>query len=128
MAKKVLVVDDDESVRKSISMILYLNRGYHIVEAEDGLAGLETAKKEKPDLIISDVMMDNLNGFMMLESLKADPETAQIPVVMMTSPAITAGAWKTGPAVEYLEKGFSLDELLAVVDTILKTNPADEKE
>jgi CheY-like chemotaxis protein len=127
MAKKVLIVDDEEPIRKSISVILYLNRGFEILEAEDGLVGLEVAKKQKPDLIISDVVMDNLNGFMMLESLKADPETAKIPVIMMTSPAKNAGAWKSGAAIEYLEKGFTLDELLVIVDRILKAEPTDEE-
>ena len=127
MAKKVLIVDDEEPIRKSISVILYLNRGFEILEAEDGLVGLEVAKKQKPDLIISDVVMDNLNGFMMLESLKADPETAKIPVIMMTSPAKNAGAWKSGAAIEYIEKGFTLDELLAIVDRILKAEPTDEE-
>jgi CheY-like chemotaxis protein len=127
MAKKVLIVDDEEPIRKSISVILYLNRGFEILEAEDGLVGLEVAKKHKPDLIISDVVMDNLNGFMMLESLKEDPETSKIPVIMMTSPAKNAGAWKSGAAVEYLEKGFTLDELLVIVDRILKAEPTDEE-
>jgi len=127
MEKTILVVDDDDAVRKSISFILYLNRGFKILEAEDGLVGLDLAKKEKPDLIISDVFMDNLNGFMMLESLKADPETAQIPVIMMTSPTISAGAWKTGAAIEYLEKGFTLDDLLVVVDRVLKIELANEE-
>jgi CheY-like chemotaxis protein len=127
MEKTVLVVDDDESVRKSIAFTLYLNRGFKVLEAEDGLAGLDIAKKQKPDLIISDVFMDNLNGFMMLESLKADPETAQIPVIMMTSPAINAGAWKSGAAVEYLEKGFSLDDLLVVIDRVMKTESTNEE-
>jgi CheY-like chemotaxis protein len=127
MAKTVLIVDDDEAVRKSISFTLYLNRGLKIFEAEDGLIGLELAKKEKPDLIMSDVFMDNLNGFMMLESLKADPETAQIPVIMMTSPKIDAGAWKSGAAVEYLEKGFTLDDLLTIIDRVLNIQPADDE-
>ena len=127
MEKTILVVDDDEAVRKSISFILYLNRGFKILEAEDGLVGLDLAKKEKPDLIISDVFMDNLNGFMMLESLKADPDTAQIPVIMMTSPTINAGAWKTGAAVEYLEKGFTLDDLLVVIDRVMKIAPTNEE-
>jgi CheY-like chemotaxis protein len=127
MAKKVLIVDDEEPVRKSISIILYLNRGFEVLEAEDGLLGLEIAKKQKPDLIISDVMMDNLNGFMLLESLKEDPETAKIPVIMMTNPAKDAGAWRSGAAIEYLEKGFTLDELLAVIDRILQAEPTDEE-
>jgi two-component system alkaline phosphatase synthesis response regulator PhoP len=127
MAKTILIVDDDQSVRKSIAVMLNLNRGFDILEAEDGLSGLEFAKRQKPDLIISDVIMDNLNGFMMLESLQEDPETAQIPVIMMTSPAINAGAWKSGIAIEYLEKGFSLTDLLAVVDRILKTQPTNKE-
>jgi two-component system, sensor histidine kinase and response regulator len=127
MAKKVLVVDDEEAIRKSVGFALYLNRGFEIVEAENGLDGLDLAQKQKPDLIISDVIMDNMNGFMMLESLRNDPETTQIPVIMMTSFATSAGAWKTGGAVEYLEKGFSVEDLLAAVDKILTVQPADEE-
>jgi CheY-like chemotaxis protein len=127
MAKTVLVVDDDDAVRKSVAVTIYLNRGFKLLEAEDGLVGLELAKKNIPDLIISDVIMDNVNGFMMLESLRNDPETAQIPVIMMTSKATNAGAWKSGGAIEYLEKGFTVDELLGVVDKILKAEPADEE-
>jgi CheY-like chemotaxis protein len=120
MATTILVVDDEDAVRKSIAVALKRKRGFEVLEAADGLVGLELAKMQKPDLIISDVIMDNLNGFMMLESLREDPETAQIPVIMMTTPALNAGAWKSGVATEYLEKGFSLDELLAVVDKVLK--------
>ena len=120
MAITILVVDDEDAVRKSIAFALKRKRGFEVLEAADGLVGLELAKMQKPDLIISDVIMDNLNGFMMLESLQEDPETAQIPVIMMTTPALDAGAWKSGIATEYLEKGFSLDELLAVVDKVLK--------
>jgi CheY-like chemotaxis protein len=120
MATTILVVDDEDAVRKSIAVALKRKRGFEVLEAGDGLVGLELAKRQKPDLIISDVIMDNLNGFMMLESLREDPETAQIPVIMMTTPALDAGAWKSGVATEYLEKGFSLDELLAVVDKVLK--------
>jgi CheY-like chemotaxis protein len=127
MAKTILVVDDEESIRKSIAAILYLNRGFEILEAEDGLVGLDLAKKQKPDLIISDVIMDRLNGFMMLELLQEDPETALIPVIMMTSHAKDAGAWQSGAAIEYLEKGFSVDDLLAVVDKVLKIQPSDKE-
>jgi len=127
MAKTVLVVDDEEAIRKSVGFALYVNRGFEIVEAEDGLSGLDLAKSKKPDLIISDVIMDNMNGFMMLESLRQDPETARIPVIMMTSFATNAGAWKSGAAIEYLEKGFSVEDLLAVVDNILKVQPTNEE-
>ena len=102
MGKKILVVDDDEAVRKSISIALKLKGGFETLEAEDGLNGLELAKQEVPDLIISDVVMENLNGFLMLETLKEFPETANIPVIIMTHLAQSDREWKTGAAVEYL--------------------------
>jgi len=89
MGKTILVVDDDEPVRKSISIALKLKGGFDTLEAEDGLIGLELAKQHHPDLIISDVIMENLNGFLMLETLKEFPETADIPIIMMTVQAQT---------------------------------------
>jgi len=121
MAKKILVVDDDEAVRKSISIALKLKGGFETLEAEDGLKGLELAKQHHPDLIISDVVMNNLNGFLMLEVLKEYPETSDIPVIMMTIEAQTDREWKMGAAVEYLAKGFTLDVLLGKVNSILNT-------
>ncbi len=128
MAKKILVVDDDEPVRKSISIALKLRGGFETLEAEDGLKGLELAKQHHPDLIISDVIMENLNGFLMLETLKEYPETADIPIIMMTVQAQARADkdWKTGAAVEYLEKGFTLDTLLGKVNSILKTSSATQ--
>ncbi len=123
MAKKILVVDDDEAVRKSISISLKLKGGYETLEAEDGLKGLELAKQESPDLIISDVIMENLNGFLMLETLKEFPETSNIPVIIMTHYAQSEKEWKTGAAVEYLTKGFTLKALLEKVNSILKVQP-----
>jgi CheY-like chemotaxis protein len=123
MGKTILVVDDDEPVRKAISIALKLKGGFDTLEAEDGLIGLELAKQHHPDLIISDVVMENLNGFLMLETLKEFPETADIPIIMMTVQAQTDKDWKTGAAVEYLAKGFTLDELLGKVNSILKIKP-----
>jgi diguanylate cyclase len=124
MKKKILVVDDDEAVRKSISYALKLKGGFDTVEAEDGLQGLELAKRHHPDLIISDVFMKNLNGFLMLEVLKKYPETADIPIIMMTVEAQADSEWKVGAAVEYLAKGFTLDVLLEKVNSILKISTA----
>jgi len=125
MGKKILVVDDDEAVRKSISIALKLKGGFETLEAEDGLKGLELAKQEAPDLIISDVVMENVNGFIMLETLKEFPETSNIPVIIMTHHAQLDKEWKTGAAVEYLAKGFTLEELLQKVNSILEKKPAE---
>ncbi|HEX9615711.1 MAG TPA: response regulator [Bacteroidota bacterium] len=117
--KKILVVDDDKALRMVILATLKQN-GYQIFEAEDGLGGLDMAKLHKPDLIISDVYMDNMNGFVMVETLKEDVDTANIPVLMMTSAAQAAGAWETSLAQDYLDKGFSMPELLTRVKKLLK--------
>jgi two-component system chemotaxis response regulator CheY len=124
MGKKILVVDDDGAVRLSLAVALRTKGGFEVVEAEDGAKGLELAKHHHPDLIISDVIMENLNGFLMLETLKDFPETADIPVILMTHEAQTDRDWKTGAAVEYLAKGFTLDALLAKVNAILKIKPS----
>jgi CheY-like chemotaxis protein len=124
MGKRILLVEDDDTVRLSISVALRLKGGFEVLEAEDGLAGLELARQHHPDLIISDVFMNNLNGFVMLETLKEYPETSDIPVIIMTSRAQSDKEWKTGAAVEYLAKGFTLDVLLSKVNSILKIKPA----
>ncbi|GJQ19671.1 MAG: hypothetical protein HBSIN02_00260 [Bacteroidia bacterium] len=114
----ILVVDDDKALRMVIVAALR-QKGYKTVEAEDGLEGLEKARSHQPDLIISDVFMDNMNGFVMVESLKADELTSWIPVIMMTSAAQAAGAWETSLAEDYIDKGFSMPELLAKISRIL---------
>jgi CheY-like chemotaxis protein len=124
MEKTILVIDDDESVRKSISVALRLKGGFNTLEAEDGLIGLELARQHHPDLIISDVIMKNLNGFLMLEVLKEYPATADIPIIMMTIEAQTDREWKTGAAIEYLAKGFTLEVLLEKVNSILNIKAA----
>lgn len=117
--KKILVVDDEASLRKGIVATLR-TKGYVTLEAQDGSIGLELATQHKPDLIVSDVYMDNMNGFMMVEALQEDPSTAAIPVIMMTSAAQAAGAWKSDVAVEYLDKPFAMSKLLEVIEKVLK--------
>jgi CheY-like chemotaxis protein len=120
MGKTVLVVDDDDAVRKSIAAVLKIKGGFETLEAVDGLIGLELAKQHHPDLIISDVVMDNFDGFRLLETLKESPGTSDIPVIMLTTDVRRHGDWKTGAAVEYLAKGFTLAELINRVNSILK--------
>jgi len=117
--RKILIVDDEDSFRKSMASQLKL-KGYAVIEAQDGLEGVDMATQHKPDVILSDVQMDNMNGFMMIEELQQNPETAGIPVIMMTGAASAAGAWNSGVAIEYLEKPFTIAKLLEVIGTILK--------
>jgi CheY-like chemotaxis protein len=81
---KVLLVEDDNNLREIFQMRLQAE-GYSTVVAADGEEGLTMAMKEKPDLLIADVMMPKLSGFEMVENLRAAPETKDIKVIMMTA-------------------------------------------
>ena len=81
---KIMLVEDEKSLREIYSIRLAAE-GYNIVSAGDGEEALALAVQEKPDLIISDVMMPKISGFDMLDILRSQPETAQIKVIMMTA-------------------------------------------
>ena len=81
---KILLVEDDQSLRE-IYGIRLTAEGYEIASAGDGEAALALAVKERPDLIISDVMMPKISGFDMLDILRSTPETAHLKVIMMTA-------------------------------------------
>jgi len=117
--KTILIVDDEAPTRKVIAAAL-TKQGYKALEAEDGLEGTRIATEKLPNLIITDVYMDNMNGFMMVEQLQMDPATARIPVIMMTSQAQGAGAWQADADIEYLDKGFAMAKLIETVEKMLK--------
>ena len=81
---KIMVVEDDVSLREIYS-IRITAEGYDVVSAGDGEEALAVAVREKPDLILSDVMMPKISGFDMLDILRSTPETANIKVIMMTA-------------------------------------------
>ena len=81
---KVMVVEDDANLREIYSVRITAE-GYEVVSAGDGEEALAVAVKEKPDLILSDVMMPKISGFDMLDILRNTPETANIHVIMMTA-------------------------------------------
>jgi len=81
---KILLVEDDKNLREIYSIRLTAE-GYEIVSAGDGEEALATAVREKPDLVLSDVMMPKISGFDMLDILRQTPETQDIKVIMMTA-------------------------------------------
>ncbi len=80
---KILIIDDDSHVRQLLSTALQ-KLGFHAIEAESGKAGLFAARQHQPDAIVLDVLMPDLDGWTVLKTLKADPNTASIPVSMLT--------------------------------------------
>jgi two-component system chemotaxis response regulator CheY len=84
--KQVLIVDDSQTIRHEIAEALKL-AGFAAVEARDGVAGLEATEQQQFAMIILDVNMPRMGGLELLDRLKADPKTAAIPVVMLTTEA-----------------------------------------
>lgn len=119
--KKILVIDDEEWLREMVRMALS-QRGYDIVEAPNGLAGVEVARKQLPDLILCDVNMEKMDGYATLSSLRNDEMTSAIPFILMTGLADNAGmrhGMELG-ADDYLPKPFTLDGLYGAVEARLK--------
>jgi two-component system, sensor histidine kinase and response regulator len=119
--KRILVIDDEDWLREMVNMALS-QKGYEVVEAENGALGLETARRALPDLILCDVNMDQLDGYRTLSSLRSEPTTASIPFILMTGLADHAGmrhGMELG-ADDYLPKPFTIDALYAAVEARLK--------
>ena len=114
MMKKILLVDDHAPTRLMFSKILaQQNANYEILEASNGREACETALVAKPNLILMDVLMPVMDGYEALASLKEDPETQAIPVLMLTSldlPLQQKLAYDRG-AFGYLVKPVRFDEL-----------------
>jgi len=105
--KRILVVDDEARVREMIDFRLRLF-GYEVLQAKDGNEALAVAAKEKPDLVLLDVMMPELDGFQVCKRLKQHEETREIPVVMLTAKAEAKDvtrAFDSG-AVDYVVKPY----------------------
>jgi two-component system alkaline phosphatase synthesis response regulator PhoP/two-component system response regulator VicR len=115
--RRILVVDDEPNIRRLIELHLS-GAGYQVLTACDGEEALAAVEGRRPDLIVLDVMMPGPDGFQVLETLKGDPETADIPVLMLTAKdgddQIRHG-WRTG-ADMYLTKPFNPEELRRVID------------
>ncbi len=123
--KRVLVVDDEKDIVDLIRFNLERN-GYDVLTAGDGITALELAAKEIPDLIVLDLMLPGVNGTEVARRLKADPATANVPIVMLTAKSeetdVIVGL--TLGAEDYVTKPFSIKILLARLNTVLRRSEA----
>jgi CRP/FNR family transcriptional regulator, cyclic AMP receptor protein len=119
--KTILIIEDNLEVRENAAEILELSR-YKVLTAENGKEGAETAIREKPDLIICDIMMPQLDGYGVLHLLSKHPETASIPFIFLTAKSDKADVRKGMElgADDYLIKPFEGIELLNAVEVRLK--------
>ncbi len=119
MAKKILACDDERHIVRLIQVNLE-RAGYTVLTAFDGTEALRKVDAEKPDLIVLDVMMPKMDGFEVLKRLQANPETREIPVIMLTAKAQDADVfrgWSSGVSA-YLTKPFNPLELITFVKRI----------
>jgi twitching motility two-component system response regulator PilG len=121
MPKKILIVEDEESLLK-LESILLTTKGYHVRGATTGAAALEAVAEEPPDLVLLDVMLPGVDGFEVCERLKKDPETSHIPVVFLTAkktPEDEARGRNAG-AAEYITKPFKSAMVMGTIEKLLQ--------
>lgn len=122
--KKILLVDDEEAVLDLISATLGYGNGYQFVLARDGEEALHTARRDKPDLILLDILMPKKDGYYVCQALKQDPETAHIKVVILTALAQEMDRQKAmdSGADAYFTKPFSPMALLEQLEESLSVH------
>jgi CheY-like chemotaxis protein len=120
--KTILIVDDEYAVVDVLSTILE-DEGYHITVAENGRVGLETLAKERPDLVLCDMMMPLVDGLQMCRAMQADPRYADIPFVLMSA-AQSPGKDRDCAYTTYMPKPFDYTNLLQMVEGLI--GPAGE--
>jgi len=122
---RILIVDDSPSQLLGIQRIVE-KLGHQTLTAEDGAAGVEVARAERPDLVLMDVVMPNLNGFQATRTLSRDPLTRHIPVVLVTTKdQDTDRMWGMRQGARaYLTKPFSTEELADVIRQVFEGDDA----
>ena len=117
--KKILVVDDEEDILHFLELVLR-EKGYEVVTAGGGHEALTQAQIERPDLVLLDIMMPQMDGWEVLKLLRVDEETSHIPVAMLsarTEAKDRVQGLQEG-AVDYICKPFSLKELLSKIEQV----------
>lgn len=116
---KVLVVDDEESVRKSLSYI-FETKGFIVKEAENGQEALEKITQDKPDIIILDVAMPQMDGLKACKQLRKNPDTQDIPIIFLSAQRDIARLTRSlpGAPIEYITKPCDITYLLKRINNL----------
>ncbi|MBK8500419.1 MAG: response regulator [Flavobacteriales bacterium] len=119
--KTILLIEDDADMRDNTAEMLEL-ANYRVLRAENGRRGVDVARKEKPDLVLCDIMMPDLDGYGVLRMLGRDPATAELPFIFLSAKAERGDVRKGMElgADDYLTKPFEESELLSAIEGRLK--------
>jgi CheY-like chemotaxis protein len=128
MTATVLIIDDEIHIRRLIAQMLEL-AGYQVVEAASGPEALRLIEETRPDVITCDISMPGMSGFEVLEAIKSQPATAEIPVIMLTAigqEKDTARATSLG-ADDYITKPFGTTQLIETIERQLGRRGSNER-
>ena len=127
MTKKILVVDDSQDTREMMAKLLELE-SFAVITAEDGQVGLDMARSERPDLIITDINMPNLNGIEMIKLLREQPDFGKVPIMAITAygDGVAAEAIKAG-ANKASTKPIAFDTLIGGIKQLLAESKINGK-
>lgn len=120
--RTVVVVEDEQEMIDLIQLILS-RRGFDVIGANGGLKGLNAIREHKPDLVLLDLMMPEMDGWQVYQQLKADEDTASIPVIVVTAKAQNIDkvlGLHIAKVDDYIPKPFSLEELVERIEKVLK--------
>jgi two-component system cell cycle response regulator DivK len=126
MTRRILLVEDTEDNREIVRDLMD-SVGYELLEANDGAAGLAMATEHKPDLILMDIQLPVMDGYEVTRRIKADPALWHIPIIAVTSYALSGDEAKTREAGcdDYVAKPFSPRQLLAKMNELLPPTVVD---
>ena len=118
---RILVVEDEESLLK-LESILFTSKGYAVTGARDGKSALEAIAAERPDLVVLDIMLPDLDGFEICRAIKDKPETCNLPVIMLTAKksSMDLERGRLAGADAYITKPFKSVKVLEVIEGLLK--------
>lgn len=120
--KNILFIEDESALQRTIGDILK-SKDYKVIKALDGEGGLRSAKKERPDLILLDLILPKMDGFEVLKGLKISEETKNIPVIILTNLEETEDIQKAlelGATTYLVKSSYTLEEVVSKIEKALK--------
>jgi len=119
---KILFIEDEEALQKSLTKALQLE-GFDVLSAHDGQSGIDMTEKERPDLVLLDLILPKVDGFEVLKRIKTSPSTKEIPVIILTNLEQIQSVEKLiqyGPLNYLVKANYNLDEIIEKIREVLK--------
>ncbi len=122
--KKILIIEDESALQKTLGEVLS-QQGHEVLSALNGEVGLKLAQSEKPDLILLDLVLPKIHGFDVLKKIKENPETKEIPVIILTNLESIENIKKAielGATTYLVKADYSLEELTSKINQVFQSN------